>query len=222
MTISNIDTFEHDIREEIKNKEASIGDIASAGGVVGNTSNSAGVRTNSSRILIILVSMMTLFILAGFGYLGYVYLTGKPSSKEKSAQVIDDQTNRENTKNIISDKLNKISPALSVGIAHFISKVEETPNGTILTLNSYSSVFAFMIKNETTIGSEILTNEIAKYDYGTTTPDLNFSDITKSNQNMRTLSVGSSTIVYAFFREEYLVLASSVESILQIRGAIIK
>lgn len=222
MAIPNIDTFEHDIREEIKNREASVGDIASASGSVGNTSPSVSSTSNSSKALLIFAGVMLLFILSGFGYLGYVYMVQKPATKEQAAQILDQKTKDANTEKIISEKLNKISPTLSVGIAHFTSQIDTTPLGSVLTLNNYSSVFAFIIKNEPAIAKDVFAEEIGTYAFGTTTPDLTFSDVTKSNQNMRTLTVGSSTFVYAFFGEGYLAISNSVENILQMRGAIIK
>lgn len=219
MAIPNIDTFEHDIREEIKNREASVGDIASAGGAVGNTGKTS---SNSSRALIFLAFAMLFFILSGFGYLGYIYMTEKPATKEQAAKIVDQQIRDQNTEKIISDKLNMISPTLSGGVAHFTSKIDTTPLGSVLTLSDYGSVFAFMIKNENAIASEVLAGEISKYADSTTTPDLTFVDQTQSNQNMRVLTVGSSTLVYAFFGEDYLAIASSTENILQMRGAIIK
>lgn len=217
MAIPSIDTFEHDIREEIKNREASVGDIASASGDIGNSS-----PKTSSKVLIILAVMMLLFILSGFGYLSYVYVVQKPATKEQSAQILDQQSKDANTEKIISDKLNSISPSLSAGVSHFTSKIDTTPLGSVLTLNDYASVFAFMIKNEPEIAKEVFASEIEKYATGTSTPDLTFKDETESNQNMRVLTVASSTFVYAFFGEGYLAISNSIENILQMRGAIIK
>jgi len=39
---------------------------------------------------------------------------------------------------------------------------------------------------------------------------------------MRGLTINSSTLVYAFINDEYLVFASSTDGILQMRGTIIK
>ena len=222
MAIPNIDTFEHDIREEIKNREASVGDIASASGNVGNVSSNTSRTSNSSKALLIFAGIMLLFIVSGFGYLGYVYIVQKPATKEKAAQILDQQSKDANTEKIISEKLNKISPIISSGVSHFTSKIDTTPLGSVLTLNNYASVFAFMIKNEPAIAGEVMASEIKKYENSTTTPDLSFVDQTKSNQNMRVLNVGSSTFVYAFFGEGYLAISNSVENILQMRGAIIK
>ncbi len=222
MPVPNIDTFEHDIREEIKHREASVGDIASASGSLGNTPTQSQTGSGASRIPMIIGGLMLVFILAGFGYLGYVYMIEKPASKEKAAEIVEEQIKNENTEKIITDKLRNISPTFAVGVAHYTSRVDTSALGSVLTLDNYASVFAFMIKNEPDLAKEIMASEIGKYAFSTTTPDLSFMDVTRSNQNMRVLTVGSSTFVYAFFGEKYLAVAKSPEDILQIRGALIK
>lgn len=222
MAIPNIDTFEHDIREEIKNREASVGDIASASGSVGNTIPNISPTSNSSKELLIFAGIMLLFILSGFGYLSYVYIVEKPVTKEQAALILEKKEKDANTEKIISEKLNKISPSLSAGVSHFTSKIDTTPLGSVLTINDYTAVFAFMIKNEPKVAGDVFASEIGEYAFSTSTPDLTFKDETKSNQNMRVLIVSSSTFVYAFFGEDYLAISNSVENILQMRGAIIK
>ncbi|HCC05945.1 TPA: hypothetical protein DEP94_01115 [Candidatus Nomurabacteria bacterium] len=225
MAIPNIDTFEQDIRDEIKHKEASITDIASASGDVGNnpTLSNSFSNPNSSRGFFISAIVILLLVIAGFSYLAYLYVNQqKPITKDAGTELINTQSNNANTQEIISQKLNNYSPTLATGIAHFTTKVENNSAGIILTINDYNSVFAFMIKNETDIAKDVLANELKNYENSTTTPDLTFIDDTKSNQNMRGLTINSSTLVYAFINDEYLVFASSTDGILQMRGTIIK
>lgn len=225
MAIPNVDTFEQDIRDEIKHKEASITDIASASGEVRN--NPVPINSfsnpNSSRRFFIFASIILLLLVGGFSYLGYLYINQqKPITKDAGTQLINTQTNNANTPEIISQKLNDYSPTLATGIAHYTTKVENNPAGLLLTINDYNSVFAFMIKNETDVAKDVLANELKNYENSTTTPDLTFIDDTKSNQNMREVTVGSSTLVYAFIGDQYLAFASSTDKILQMRGTIIK
>ena len=222
MPLSNIDTFEHDIREEIKNKEASVGDIASASGVVSNTVGQDKTTTGTSKALIAFIVVMIIVITGAFGYLGYVYMVEKPKTQEEAAKIIEEEAQKQNTEALIAQKLNTLSPTLSQGVTRFTSKVDVTPNGTTLTLSDYTSTFAFMLQNETQIAKEILAEELKKYENSTTTPSLVFTDDTKSNQNMRTLTIGSSTLVYAFVADQYLIIANGSENILQIRSSIIK
>ncbi|MEI6811002.1 MAG: hypothetical protein WCK60_03085 [Candidatus Nomurabacteria bacterium] len=225
MAIPNIDTFEQDIRDEIKHKEATVGDIASASGSVSNSSsknNYSSPNQKSSRSFYISASIIFVLVLGGFSYLYYLYTNQQPTAKEAVPSIINNQTNIENTTEMISKKLSNFSPTLSVGISRFTSKVENTPYGITLSINNYGSTFAFMIKNETEIAKEVLAVELKNYENSTTTPDLTFTDVTKSNQNMREVTVGSSTLVYAFINDQYLAFASSTENILKMRGTIIK
>lgn len=225
MAIPNIDTFEQDIREEIKNKEATVGDIASAGGEIGNSlskNNSFSPNQKSSRRFYISAIIIFILIVGGFSYLGYLYIKQQPTKKEDVIKIVDTQINLENTPEIISKKLNDFSPSLSVGVSRFTTKVDNTPYGIILSLNSYEPVFAFMIKSETEIAKDVLALELKDFENSTTTPDLTFIDNTKSNQNMREVTIGSTTLVYAFINDQYLTFASSTEGILKMRGTIIK
>lgn len=225
MAIPNIDTFEQDIRDEIKHKEATIGDIASAGGEVSNNSSnsySLSSNKNSSRSFFILAVIIFILVVGAFSYLGYLYTHQQPTTKEDSNKIIEKQVNTDNTPEIISKTLTDFSPSLSAGISRFTTKVDSTPYGIILSINSYESVFAFMIGGETQIAREVLASELRNYENSTTTPDLTFTDNTKSNQNTREVTVGSTTLVYAFINDQYLAFATSTESILKMRGTIIK
>ncbi len=224
MAIPNIDTFEQDIREEIRHKEASVTNIASAGGNVGN--NPVPVNSfsnpNSSKRFLVFGGIIFIVIFGSFSYLGYLYLNQQPITQKDATQLVDAQTKSENTPELISQKLNNFSPILSENISRFTTKVDANTYGTVITTNDYASTFAFMIKNESEIAKEVLAGELKNYENSTTTPDLTFTDVTKSNQNMRELTVGSSTLVYAFINDQYLVFSSSADNILKIRGAIIK
>ena len=222
MTTPNINTFENDIKEEIKHKEATIGDIASAGGQVSNNPTLNGGNTGNHPVLIIFLILLAVIILSLFGYLGYVYMKGQPTTKEEVVEIIDAETARANTEAIISEKLNKISPTLALGMLRLTTKIEDNPNGTILSINDYTSSFAFMLNNETNIAKEVFSEELKAYENSTTTPEIVFTDETKSNQNMRIATVASSTFVYAFVGDEHLVFAKTPEEVLQIRGLIIK
>lgn len=228
MAIPNIDTFEQDIREEIKHKEATIGDIASASGEIGNMPSNVGTFSNSknstdnnsSRGFYISTIIISILVISVLSYLGYLYTVQQSATKIN--KVTDNQNNSIDTPEIITKKLNDFAPSLSEGISRFTTKVETAPYGTIISINDYDSVFAFMIKSETDIAKEVLANELKNYENSTTTPDLTFIDNTKSNQNMREVIVGSTTLVYAFISDQYLVFASSTESIIKIRGNIIR
>lgn len=223
MAIPNIDTFEQDIRNEIKQKEATIGDIASASGEIGNsTPRGSFSNQNSSSRFFIFGGIIFVLIFGGFSYLGYLYIKQQPTSKQAASDLINKQKSLENTPEAISQKINNFSPVLGTGISRFTTKVDETPYGIIFSINNYDYTFAFMIKMETEVAKWVLSNELKSYENSTTTPNLTFTDDTKSNQNMRSVTVGSSTLVYAFINDQYLAFASSTDNILKLRGTIIK
>lgn len=214
MTISNIETFENDISEEIKHKEASMGDIASASGQIGN-STPEGVSPKS-KLLIAVILLITTIILAGGGYILYnTVLTKGATSQPLTPPTPTQQQN-------ISAALISVSPRLAADVQPYVEKVEETPYGSILSITDYSALFAYMIRNERAVGADILASSNVREDIATTTELLTFSDITRSNQNMRIASLGSSTVVYAFISEKKLVFSTSTEGILSIRGAILQ
>ncbi len=214
MTISNIETFENDISEEIKHKEASMGDIASASGQIGNT-ESTGTSTKN-KLLIGVILLITLIILAGGGYILYNTILAKNTTTQPIS--IPEPTQQQN----VSAALITISPRLAADVLPYIQKVEETPYGSILSITDYSALFAYMIRNETAVGADILASSNVRDDIATTSELLMFSDITRSNQNMRVASLGSSTVVYAFISETKLVFSTSTEGILSLRGAILQ
>lgn len=220
MPVPNIDTFENDIREEIKNKEASVGDIASASGTVANTPIPSAEDKKMSRLLIAFLIVAGLGITAGFSYLAYVYVDSTPTSKEESDELMRIETKNQNTEKRVEQKLSAIAPSLAP-ISRFVSEVSSADYGTTLHLTEYSQVFAFMLRTEQIFAREIFIQEFANHT-GTSTLEIFIEDVTKSNQNMRVIRVASSTLVYAFFGEEYLAFASSTDNILRMRGAIIK
>lgn len=220
MAIPNIDTFEHDIKEEIKKKEATVGDIASASGDIGNTPLKNGVENSNSRIFFILGgTLIGVGIVVAFSYLGYVYVTSRPTTQEQAATIVATQEDENNTEEKIKSRLISYTPSLA-DIAHYVSKVDQNQQGVTLTLKDYTAVFAFMLQNETLIAENVLGKENVQPVDSTSTP--RFEDITKSNQNMRVIEIGQDSFVYAFIGDQYLVFATSPENVLQLRGLLIK
>lgn len=240
MTTTHVDTFEHDIAEEIRHKEASITDIASAVGDIGNTSTEDEPKKNPLTIIVILVVL--LFVIIGISYAGYTYYT---VSKKESEVLIK----KEPVKNKSDISLSSLSPILDQHIGIYISDTQKTNKGYIATITSYPAVFSYMIRNEkdfveeiaTTLGNtktlpvkatttpNILT---ASTTFSSTTPSQNisttseeipqteyiFSDITVSNQNIRIAKTVYGDIAYAFVGTQKLIIASSVENLLALRG----
>ncbi len=148
--VPTVDTFEHDIADEIRHKEASIEDIASATGNIGNDpSKDVPEKGNSSLFGIVVI--LILCGLAGASYLGYLYFIEGPASDKEKAQAIVAQQKKLKP----SIELSIVSKYLSASVGTFLNNVEKTNMGYSIDVVSYSPVFAYMIKNEKDFANEI-------------------------------------------------------------------
>jgi hypothetical protein len=209
MSIPNVDTFEHDISEEIKNKEASISDIAAASGDVGNTQKTR----EGSNLFFILGGVFIFAVLCILGAL--LYFTAKKSSVPPPTAT--------STLPVTSvSLLFNLSPTLSEEISTGVSEVQRTPYGYTILLSSYTSVFAYIVKNENAYADEVALSLGVPRDTGTSSLPFYFTDVTINNQNMRVGTSGSSTIVYAFVNAKALVVATSTQGALSLASDILK
>lgn len=221
MTVPNIDTFEHDIRAEIKNKEASIGDIASAANDISNTPPAfAEEEAHANKKLFIWVAFIAFIALVGFSVLGYLYYTGQPTTPEAAQTLLSKEEQAARNKDVVRARLEKISPTLTQTLLPVAEQITSSAYGTDVTISNYSAAFARMLQNEEAIAEEVLDGTYTLD--ASSTPVFVFTDITRSNQNMRSVTVGSSTFVYAFIGEHHLVFSSSSEGILSLRNSITK
>ncbi len=212
MSIANIDTFEHDISDEIKNKEASMGDIASATGDIGNTQQ----KTSHVSLLVITISIIILSTLIAGGLYGYMYYTEQQMIARRPK--VTPQGPDHPTLSLLS-----VSPTLNESIGSFVTDVQyNKQTGYSMDLTSYSSVFSYMIKNEGAFADELARAVGAGRDMSTTTPPFTFTDVTLNNQNMRVGTSASSTVIYSFINTQALVIASTTEGILALRNAILR
>lgn len=210
MAVANIDTFEHDIAEEIKNKDASLGDIAGAGGEIGNTQTSKG----SSSFLFVIFGVFLLITAGGAAYFGYRYYENKINPPVHTTPVVIPTNND-------TSLLPSLSPEFPNAFGYVVTSVTHSPYGYTILISSHSTVFAYMIKNESTYADDIAKAVGNPRDTSTTTVPFSFTDMTLDNQNMRVGTSGSSTVVYAFINNKALVIASSTENILSLRNGIL-
>ena len=142
-----VDTFEHDIVDEIKRREASLAEISAASNDVGNTDVELPKKP---PILVIATGTFLVLCLIGFGALGYFYYTDSllpPSSQSVPIGTSDIPKT--------TTDLQKISPVLATEIGRFVTRVEKKDRGYVLTINDYSSVFAYMMRNESAYIDEL-------------------------------------------------------------------
>jgi hypothetical protein len=211
MITPNIDTFEHDVASEIKNKEASIGSIAAAGGEIGNESDQ---RRGMSYLSLVLISAALVLGALLVLYFGITYYMNKVNPTENSTPVVIPTKNN-------PALLNTISPYLVQAFGVAVTNVEHSQYGYTITFNSYSPVFAYMLNNESEYADDIAKVVGSARDTSTTTAPFIFTDTTISNQNMRVGTSGPSTVIYAFVDQSHLVISSTTEGILALRNAIL-
>lgn len=210
MSIPNVDTFEHDISEEIKTKDATITDIASAGGTVENT---PGPEARTSSLLLFIGSISIIAVVGSIIALFVIHTTNSTTSTLPTMT----SANHDSGTALLS-----ISPALYDAVGGDIGAVSKSDYGFTLKLLSYTNVYAYMLKNESAYANDLAKAVGSPQEVGTTSVPFVFSDVTLNNQNMRVGVSGSSTVVYAFININTLAISSTTEGILTLRGGILK
>lgn len=179
-----VDTFEHDISDEIRRKEASLTEISAASNNVGNNDDVELPR----KAPIFLITIITFFVLslAGFGVLGYFYYTDTlltPQPSPATTQTGD--TSKTNT------TFEKISPTLAQNIGRFVTRVEKKDQGYIITVSDYSQVFAYMTRNENNYIEELATLFPPKNQVTSNTTTSSTTTTQASGQNNATTSTST-------------------------------
>lgn len=210
MTVPNIDTFEQDVADEIKRKEASFTDIASASGNIGNDPDPK--KGKSALIPILLITLLLVLVGAGGGYY-YLFVLNKPAETPPLL------TQPEQTQG--ATHVEELSQTLTSSIGPSVESITKSEYGYTVKLRDYTPVYAYMLRNESAYAEEIAAAVGSPRDTSTSTPLFTFKDSTINNQNMRVGTSASSTVTYAFVNNSYLVISSSTEGILSLRSAII-
>ena len=206
MTIPKVDTFEQDIANEIKEKEADVVSISTASGDIGNTPLPPSDR--SPALLVISIVFIIIVVVASvFGYLYYA------KSKTPVQPLTENTAVTPSTTLLVT-----ISPTLNQEIGSFVGSSVANDYGYTLTLTSYSPVFSYMLRSEDLYADELANALGQARDMSTTTLPFMFKDVTLNNQNMRVGTSGSSTIIYAFIGTNTLVFASTTEGIISVRS----
>lgn len=245
MIHSPVDTFEHDIADEIRHKEASVTEVVSA---VNDIGNSPAEAPKNQFAMMGIVTILILCGVVGIGYLAYSYYFGgtKPTTPVNT-NVTKPAPN--------SDvQLASISPTLNEALGNFLTGIKKTNGGYTITITSYSPVFAYMIRNEKDFADELgqavgnvhtgqeqlpPPNEatVTSTTTGTSTPTTStstetipfetiptteyvFHDVTLSNQNIRVGTSVYGTVAYAFIGTKTLVIAPTPEGILTLRSSL--
>ena len=190
-----VDTFEHDIADEIRHKEASIEDIASASGEIGNNAEDTTDKKSQS-VLISIVTILTLCGLVGAGYVGYLYVNEDTTPTQPQTT----QTGQKKTADGV--QISTISPTLSQALGNSFANAEKTSAGYIIEITSYPLVFSYMIKNEQEFGDELASavgnKRVAKNSETATSTEKAPLEITTTSSSTTATSTeitGTSTII---------------------------
>lgn len=140
--VAKVETFEQNIAEEIKRKDASLTEISAASNNVGNRTDEDLAKKPKPVLLIVLVTLFALGIVGMIGLL-YFYFTDSllPPSQGSVPVTVNDIPKATTT-------LSVLSPTLSLEIGRYVTSVEKQPEGYIVSINSYSPVFSYMARNE--------------------------------------------------------------------------
>lgn len=145
MSLQNIDTFEQDIAKELKKKEVNIRDVAQTSAAPGN----APVEPEKKSPLPIILSIIFLLLAGGGGIFGYMYYNQMMSPAQDVQQP---QLPVAKTPTML---LGEISKVFADNIGMFVSSVTKTNDGYTFKLSSFSPVYAFILKNESTFSDDL-------------------------------------------------------------------
>lgn len=139
--VPKVDTFAKDISEEIKHKEASLADIATASNDIGNSKEEASPLENrSSKIFLVAIGFLVMGICALIAFVYYYF--SALSIPEQPIQLAETATSTK------ASSLSTLSVTLNDNIGRHVSRVEKRERGYVLTLSSYAPVFAYITRKE--------------------------------------------------------------------------
>lgn len=145
---TKVETFEHDIADEIRRKEATLAEIQA---VTNQISPTDLLPQKKASILVIILVTLLILALGGIGGLTYYYFTDpllSPSAKPLEIKQSDIPK--------LTAEVSKLSPTLGTEIGRYISLVEKKDKGYVLTINNYSVVFVYMTRNESVYIDDLL------------------------------------------------------------------
>lgn len=197
--MNKVDTFEQDIAEEIKRKEASMSEIAVASSATSNPS--ADIVELPKKPPVFFYALITVFSLSlfGIGLLSYFYFTKMeeiaPLPKESVTPLATPKT---------TTTIETLSPTLASQLSRFITSVDKKDLGYVITINDYGAVFSYMSRNEENYAKELLsvlnesttsstTNPVPKKDVPAASSSLPSTQPSGTSTDPLALLTGSST-----------------------------
>jgi len=158
-----VDTFEHDIVDEIKRREATAAEISAIAKSTIPEAPAPAPKKSPFMIILMVLFVVSLLGLAGVGYYYYNDPLLPPSAQPIAISPNDVPKTPAN--------LTKLSPTLATQIGRFVTKADLQGKGYVLTINDYPSVFAYMTRNENAYITELsLSFGAPSADVSTSTP----------------------------------------------------
>jgi hypothetical protein len=214
MSLSKIETFEHDVAAEVLKKEASFSQAASEENLIKEVTKEVTMPDEKSgSSIMLLVGVFVFVILMVGGYFGYTMFLATPE-----VAPVATTTKTPGKKDVT---FGTTFPELAAPIGPYVTDYQKNQYGYSLSINDYSSVFSYIVKNEDDFIfslSKVLPITLNE----TPTTTITYSDITISNQNMRLATFGSSTVAYAFLNTSVLIISTSTDGLSRIASGIIK
>ncbi len=178
MPIPQVETFESDITEEIKQKQGSVTDTLAA-------HSSAPPKTPDQMVIRLIVLLIIFLLLATIGAV-YFYISNRPGTTPVTEQIKPLPVKK-------TVAVTKILPKTGITLEHFVTTTTKEPSGYVLQLSDYPQVYGALLQDETTFGKEL----IKLFNIDTRTVPV-FKDVTVNNQDMRVatlivVATGSST-----------------------------
>jgi hypothetical protein len=238
MANSHIVTFERDIENEIRNKSASLTDIAASSGVIAN-------RPEKSALGWLILVIIALAILAS-GVGAYVYYvkqadknTGNATTIEKNSKSVEvfggsaDQTlsqaatttkklTPENStfskRKIVQTPLDTLFPNVFPYVGKNFIKTETLAGGYIITFSGYNEVYKGILDNESLFLKDALLL------YGDTSKNTSpLSDLQLGGLDAR-VGYGETNkkVYYAFIKPSTIIIADNKDTLQALADAILK
>jgi hypothetical protein len=167
MGIPQVETFETDITEEIRQKQGSVTDVLAA--------HSSNKEVTPNQGIIRLITFVIILLLVAVCTMLWYYF-----SLTKQTELANEAAKNQVVQVRPPVVLKTILPKTSTNIERFVTKAKSESAGYVLTVNDYGTVYSTLLANEKTLGEELIklfnikTNSVPR-----------FKDVTVNNQDMR-------------------------------------
>ncbi len=206
MPLANVETFESDITEEIRGQETTMTNIIASH----RTEEVLHQAEKKNTMILLFVFILISVAIVGIGVYFLTQKTGQPLTPTPTTTFHPSSR----TPTVL---LATILPETNAAIERYVPLVQKQDAGYILSITDYSSVYGYLLYNETSFGNEALN---LFQEVSTSTPV--FFDITQAGQDMRAFLLENRRgVVYGFIGTTTLLISPSVEELMMLRNDIL-